>query len=118
LPSSSTPAAQDPHGQLSDDPIARGFWQRFVNFTWPTLTALSATVPDASTPWPADQLDARLLQLTERRRDWFAQLGFTLEPEANPEDYYFRVLLDDAEWESLVREALAADAFYRRRDAS
>jgi hypothetical protein len=47
-----------------------------------------------------------------------AYLGFTLEPEANPEDYYFRVLLDDAEWESLVREALAADAFYRRRDAS
>jgi hypothetical protein len=77
-----------------------------------------ATVPDASTPWPADQLDARLLQLTADRRDWFAQLGFRLEPEANPEAYYFRVLLDDAKWEALINEALAADAYYRQRDAS
>jgi hypothetical protein len=111
-------AAQDPDGELPDDPYARGFWQRFVSFTWPTLTALSATVPDASTPWPADRLDARLLQLTAHRRDWFAQLGFRLEPEANPEDYYFRVLLGDAQCQSLVDEALAADAFYRRSDAS
>jgi hypothetical protein len=111
-------AAQDPHGELPDDPIAGGFWQRFISFAWPTLAALSTTVPDASTPWPADQLDARLLQLTEHRRDWCARLGFRLEPEANPEDYYFRVLLGDAQWEGLVNEALAADAFYRKRDAS
>jgi hypothetical protein len=50
-------AAQDPQGELPDDLIARGLWQRFVSFTWPTLTALGATVPDASIPWPADQLD-------------------------------------------------------------
>jgi hypothetical protein len=111
-------AAQAPHGELSDDPVARGFWRRFVSFTWPTLTALSATVPDAATPWPAAQLDACLLQLTAGRRDWFAQLGFRLEPEANPEDYYFRVLLSDAQWESLIKEALAADAYYCQRDAS
>jgi hypothetical protein len=111
-------AAQDPHGELPDDPYARGFWQRFVSFTWPTLTALSATVPDATTPWPADQLDARLLQLTAHRRDWFARLGFRLEPEADPEDYYFRVLLDDAQYQSLLDEGLAAEVFYRQRDAS
>jgi hypothetical protein len=110
--------AQDPHGELPDDPAARGFWQRFVSFTRPALTALSAPVPDACTPCPADQLDARLLQLTAHRRDWFAQLGFRLEPESNPEAYYFRVLLSDAQWKSLVDEALAADAFYRQRDAS
>jgi hypothetical protein len=92
--------------------------KRFVSFTWPTLTALSAPVPDACTPWPADQLDTRLLQLTAHRRDWFAQLGFRLEPESNPEAYYFRVLVSDAQWKSLVDEALAADAFYRQRDAS
>jgi len=110
--------AQDPHGELPDDPVARGFWQRFVSRTWPTLTALGTTVPDASNLWPADQLDARLLQLTAHRRDWFAQLGFRLEPEANPEDYFFRVLLGDAQWESLVNEAIAADAFYRKRNSS
>jgi hypothetical protein len=53
-----------------------------------------------------------------RPPDWFAQLGFRLEPEANPEAYYFRVLLDDAQWESLINEALAADTYYRQRDAS
>jgi hypothetical protein len=111
-------AAQDPHGELPNDPIARGFWQRFVSFTWTTLTALSATVPDASTPWLADPHDACLLQLTADRRDWFAQLGFRLEPEANPEAYYFRVLLDDAKWESLINEALTADTYYRQRNAS
>ncbi len=111
-------AAQDPRGGLPDDPVARGLWQRFVSFTWPTLTALSATVPDAATPWPADQLDACLLPLTAHRRDWFAQLGFRLEPEANPEGYYFRVLLGDAQWKSLLNEALATDAYYRKRDAS
>jgi hypothetical protein len=66
---------------------------------------------------PSDQLqhvtevhDGALISTTPR--------DAALEPEANPEDCYFRVLLDDAAWESLVREALAADAFYRRRDAS
>lgn len=111
-------AAQDPHGELPNDPVARGLWQRFVSFTWPTLTALDATVPDASTSWPPDQHDAQLLQLTADRRDWFAHLGFRLEPEANPEAYYFRVLLDDAMWASLINEALAADDYYRQRDAS
>jgi hypothetical protein len=45
-------------------------------------------------------------------------MGFRLEPEANPEACYFRVLLGEAQWESLVNEALAADAYYRERDAS
>jgi hypothetical protein len=68
-------AAQDPHGELPNDPIARGLWQRFVSFTWPTLTALGATVPDASIPWPANQLDARLLQLSADRRTGLPSLG-------------------------------------------
>ena len=31
---------------------------------------------------------------------------------------FVRVLLDDAKWESLINEALAADTYYRQRDAS
>jgi hypothetical protein len=105
-------------GELPDDPYARGFWRRFVSPTWPTLTALSSTVPDATTSWPTDQLDARLLRLTAHRRDWFARLGFRLEPDAHPEDYYFRVLLTDDDFQAILDEGLAAERFYRQRDAS
>lgn len=101
-------------GELPDDPFVRAFWGRFVSFTWPTLARFAETVPDASVPWPADQLDARLLQLTEHRREWFARLGFRLEAGAAPEDYFFRVILSDADCQTIVAEGLSADRYYRQ----